>query len=73
MGSVGIYLNYSESTLTFSWALYIIFVAGVIGIIIGALGWWFITAAMLKRRHQREAPNQRIGHGMNDKKNGIRS
>lgn len=50
MSSVLIGLNYSEGTLTFNWALFIVFISTLGGITIGALGWWFITEPMLRQR-----------------------
>ena len=53
VGSVCIAMIYSEGSLTFTWALYIILINLITGPLVGAIAWWTITQPMLKNRDGR--------------------
>jgi hypothetical protein len=51
LSATGLALNYSEGTLTLRWGLWIVFVSTLGGVIVGILGWYFITLPLIKRRN----------------------
>jgi hypothetical protein len=50
---LGLYENYTQGTLTFSWGVWVVFVSVALGAIGGALVWYTITSPRIKRRDQR--------------------
>jgi hypothetical protein len=45
-----LYLNYSDGTLTATWAVRIVVVSCVVGALVAASIWYTITSPLLKRR-----------------------
>jgi hypothetical protein len=45
--------NYTDGTLTVGWALWIVSISGLAGVVVAVLGWHTVTLPLIKRRKDR--------------------
>jgi hypothetical protein len=59
MCCLGLWLNYTEGTLTLQWAPYIVLYAVLGGFVLGVIIWFTITSPLMSHRRKQSPPNNR--------------